>query len=157
MDDNPILNASNAFFTVTNYTGASTLQTTRWLPLGTVGASATGEIGLKVLLIGSSGTATTTIGFSPTSGVTSAAAPQGSIYNASDTARTISASPGSLLFINVVNGHSAVIYVRFYNKIGATGSDTPVLTLAVPANGGEVFIAGADVPAIFTTACSVRA
>lgn len=60
----PILNATNAPLLVTNISGLSTLTTggqaaTAFLPLGTVGASATGELGLKVILTGSGAGATT--------------------------------------------------------------------------------------------------
>src|SRR5215207_5539283 len=64
----PILNASNAPLVVTNLSGLSTLTTggqatSSFLPLGTAGASATGELGLKVILTGS-GSAVTTVAVS---------------------------------------------------------------------------------------------
>lgn len=36
-------------------------------------------------------------------------------------------------FINIVNRHSAVIYVRFYTQTVATFQDTPTMVVAVPA------------------------
>lgn len=54
-----IMNASNAFLGVTNIpgttVGAPSVNQTTWLPLGTPSASATGEIGVKVITIGSGG------------------------------------------------------------------------------------------------------
>ena len=151
-----ILNASNQFLTVTNYQGISTLQTTRWLPLGTVGATATGELGLKVISLGGSGAGgTATIGFSPSSGVTSAAAPMGRTLLAGNTFAAISAAAGSLLFVSIVNRDTVTNYVKFYNAATAISASTPIWTLAIPS-GTMIFVAGADVPAIFTTACCVR-
>ncbi len=63
MRNNPILDASNAFINVSNL--AATTQATGdvpWVPLGTASASATGEVGAKVLMIGGTVTTITTIG-----------------------------------------------------------------------------------------------
>lgn len=56
---NPILDASNAFLSVTNKEGAPSggIETLDGLPVGTVGASATGELAVKVVSVG--GTAST--------------------------------------------------------------------------------------------------
>lgn len=58
---NPILNASNEFLVVTNLPIGSA-STFGELPLGTVGASATGELGVKVISVGSgTGASSTTV------------------------------------------------------------------------------------------------
>lgn len=53
------------------------------------------------------------------------------------TGTTVSSSKVELQSVNIVNRHSAVIYVRFYNQPVATFQDTPVFTLAVAASGGR--------------------
>lgn len=52
---NWILNTSNASVTLTNFRGASQVNSLGGLPLGTVGSSATGELGLKVIIISGGG------------------------------------------------------------------------------------------------------
>lgn len=47
---NPVLTSANAALTVTNLGQNSTgVQQVAWVPLGTVGGSATGELGVKVV------------------------------------------------------------------------------------------------------------
>lgn len=80
------------------------------------------------------------------------------ILNANSTARAVSAVPGNLYKVSITNGHSAVIYVKFYDIAAATvnpASDVPVENIAVPATSTFV-LAGFDVPESFSTACSVR-
>jgi len=45
------------------------------------------------------------------------------------------AGPGTLKHINCVNAAATVRYIKFYDKVTAptVGTDTPVLTVAVPA------------------------
>ncbi len=58
---------------------------------------------------------------------------------------------------NITNRHSAVIYVKFYNKAtAATSSDTPQMTIAVQVTGTTT-IRGFDLPESFATGCSIRA
>lgn len=57
---NIVLNASNAPLVVTNLHAGSS-STFGQLPLGTVGASATGELGMKVIVVGSSGSGATNV------------------------------------------------------------------------------------------------
>lgn len=52
---NWILNTSNATVTLTNFRGTSSVTSLGGLPLGTVGSSATGELGLKVIVIAGGG------------------------------------------------------------------------------------------------------
>jgi hypothetical protein len=49
------------------------------------------------------------------------------------------ASPGTLKSIDAVNTTGAVIYLKFYNKATAptVGTDVPLLTIALPANGAR--------------------
>ena len=42
--------------------------------------------------------------------------------------------------INIVNRHSAVIYVKFYTQTVATFQDTPVMVVAVPATASVLTI-----------------
>lgn len=55
MHGNPILTSANAYLSVTNFAGATPIQQLTGLPLGTGDGTATGPIGLKVILIGSGG------------------------------------------------------------------------------------------------------
>ena len=50
-----------------------------------------------------------------------------------NTSTNVKTSGATVDSISIVNRHSAVIYVRFYNQTVATIQDTPVLTVAVPA------------------------
>lgn len=52
---NWILNTSNATVTLTNFRGTSSVTSLGGLPLGTVGSTATGELGLKVIVIAGGG------------------------------------------------------------------------------------------------------
>lgn len=58
-----------------------------------------------------------------------------------NTGTNVTVRPAELQSVNIVNRHSAVIYVRFYNQTVATFQDTPVFTLPVAASGGVVNIA----------------
>lgn len=49
------------------------------------------------------------------------------------TSVTVKTTGANVLGLNIVNGHSAVVYVKFYNTDVATFQDTPVYTIAVPA------------------------
>jgi len=55
----------------------------------------------------------------------------------STTGVNIKTTGANVTSINIINRHSAVIYVRFYNQTVATFQDTPFKTLTVPANGGS--------------------
>lgn len=63
MHNNPILTSANAYLTVTNFAGnvsatgvSPGISSAQFLPLGTVGGTATGELAVKVLSVNSSGT-----------------------------------------------------------------------------------------------------
>lgn len=82
------------------------------------------------------------------------------ILTANSTAVAIKASSGNLYAWNIINGHSAVVYVKFYNVAAASvnaASSIPILTVAVAASGGMVSVRGSDLPKFFSTAISVRA
>jgi hypothetical protein len=75
----------------------------------------------------------------------------------------VKTTPGSLYSYNIINKHTADIFVKFYNKDANAinpVSDTPVLTLQVPANGSVVelrpYIPNYKI-LFFDTAISVRA
>lgn len=51
-----------------------------------------------------------------------------------NTSTTIKTSGADVLQINIINRHSAAIFVKFYNQTVATFQDTPVCTLQVAAN-----------------------
>ena len=59
---NPVLTAANAYLTVTNYTGdnTSTTQQFPWVPLGTDDGTATGELGIKAIIVNTSSLAIST-------------------------------------------------------------------------------------------------
>lgn len=64
MTSNPVLSSTNTYLTVTSagLGAGSGSQTFPWFPLGTIGGTATGEIGLKVISIGAgTGTSSTTV------------------------------------------------------------------------------------------------
>jgi len=52
-----------------------------------------------------------------------------------DNATLVKASPGAIYSVNGYNSSAGVIYLKFYNKATAptVGTDTPVLTYALPA------------------------
>lgn len=58
------------------------------------------------------------------------------ISAASTNATSLKASAGTLYSITAVNLNAAVRYVKFYNKASSptVGSDTPVITLPIPAS-----------------------
>lgn len=53
-----------------------------------------------------------------------------------NTSTTVSSTGVNVKSINIVNRHSAVIYVKFYDQDVATFQDTPIKTLSVAASGG---------------------
>lgn len=59
---------------------------------------------------------------------------------ASTNATSVKGSAGSLLGGVLVNNSTAVKYFKWYNKASAptVGTDTPVATLGIPANGGNL-------------------
>ena len=68
----------------------------------------------------------------------------------------VSAAPANLVFINITNRHSAVVYCRFYNIAAASvnpASSTPILTLAVQPTATLTL----HLLKRFSTAISVRA
>lgn len=59
---------------------------------------------------------------------------------ASNTAEVVNNGTTLLNFLNIVNRHSAAIFVKFYQKTtAATASDTPILTLQVAANSSQFY------------------
>lgn len=52
----------------------------------------------------------------------------------------IKTSGADVSAVNIVNGHSAVIYVKFYNSTVATFQDTPTKVIAVPATSSVSFL-----------------
>lgn len=73
------------------------------------------------------------------------------------TAQAIQSNSGQITGFNIINRHTADIYVKLYNKAAGSvnaASDTPVLTLLVPASGAvHSGITRWD----FDTAVSIRA
>jgi hypothetical protein len=78
------------------------------------------------------------------------------ITNANSTAQTVKSSGGNIYNLNLVNldATPSIIYVKFYNKTGATSSDTPFLTIPVASGVGQMVNIRNIIP--FDTACSVR-
>lgn len=60
---------------------------------------------------------------------------------ASNNATLISANPGAIYSVNGYNASAGVIYLKFYDKATAptVGTDTPVLTYALPATAAFSF------------------
>jgi hypothetical protein len=58
------------------------------------------------------------------------------ISAASTNATNAKGSAGTLLFVHATNSNSAVRYLKIYNVAGSptVGSDTPIMTLAIPGN-----------------------
>lgn len=75
----------------------------------------------------------------------------------SNTGEVVSTVRANLYSWNITNRHTAVIYVKFYNKAtAASAADTPVMTIAIqPAS--TTIIRGFDLPESFSTGISVRA
>lgn len=57
--------------------------------------------------------------------------------NLGATAVSVSTSTGYLRGWYLFNTTATIIYVKFYNKVGATEADTPILTLPVPGTSGS--------------------
>jgi hypothetical protein len=70
---------------------------------------------------------------------------------ASTNATSVKASAGNLYRVFVANTTGAAKFMKFYNKASSptVGSDTPVFTLAIPANG--MITLGLDFPYAFST------
>jgi hypothetical protein len=71
---------------------------------------------------------------------------------ASTNATSVKAARGKVYKVIVNNVNAAVRYLKFYNKASAptVGTDTPVLTLAIPATSVQQFDMG-DNGALFDT------
>ncbi len=81
------------------------------------------------------------------------------VTTANSTAVAISTVACNLYSINITNGHTAVVYVKFYDIAAASvlpASDVPQLTMAVQA-ASTTTLRGFDLPEYFATALSVRA
>lgn len=52
-----------------------------------------------------------------------------------NTSTTVASKGVDVQFLNIVNRHSAIIWVKFYDAPVATFQDTPVKTFQVAANG----------------------
>jgi hypothetical protein len=125
MRNNPILDGSNAFISVANL--QATTQPTAdvpWVPLGTVGATTTGEVGAKVVVIGGAsagGVTTSPYQYSSTSAF---AAPTGAT-----TAQTLfTVAAGQAFFVQ--NQAAAALYVKF-----GTGASASSYSICLKAAG----------------------
>lgn len=58
-----------------------------------------------------------------------------SLTQTNGTGVSVKASTGNLYGWNIINLHSATIYLKFYNVASPTSASTPVLTLPIVANG----------------------
>jgi hypothetical protein len=78
------------------------------------------------------------------------------ITNANSTAQTVKPSAGNIFEINVVqlDATPQILYLKFYNKTGATSTDIPFWTVPIPSGVGSVYQKGIVLP--FNVACSVR-
>lgn len=126
-----IMNASNAFLGVTNIpgttVGAPAVNETTWLPLGTAGASATGEVGVKVLVVGGSGgggAAVITTGPISTTGTVSAV----SVLSSSTTILAANAARKYAVICN--NGTNDVFLARAGTAVSGSG-------ILLKASGGS--------------------
>lgn len=70
---------------------------------------------------------------------------------ATNTSTNIKTTGANVTFINIINRHSAIIYVKFYNQTVATFQDTPFKTFAVAASGGQLNLNGEGVTIFGTT------
>jgi len=61
---------------------------------------------------------------------------------ATNTGATVSSVGVNVSQVNIINRHSAVIYVKFYDSDVATFQDTPLKTYAVAASGGALNLIG---------------
>lgn len=76
------------------------------------------------------------------------------ISAASTNATSVKASAGTLYMVSAINLNAAARYLKFYNKASAptVGTDTPVLTFAIPGNtAGAGFIISVPQGIEFTT------
>jgi hypothetical protein len=67
-----------------------------------------------------------------------------------NTSTNITTRSADVLTLNIINRHSAVIYVRFYSQTVATFQDTPIATVTVPASGGSVRQVANPIAALFS-------
>ena len=75
------------------------------------------------------------------------------------TGAVIKAGPGKIYRVNIVNAAASILYVKFYDTTSVpTGSNTPVLTLAVSAAAvGATVNHSFVVPELFFSGIGVRA
>jgi len=77
----------------------------------------------------------------------------------STTGVNVKTSGADVLKVNIVNRHSAVVYVKFYNSTVSTFQDVPIKVFAVPATSSIQLAANFENSTLFSadTGLSVRA
>lgn len=136
MDNGLILTTANQPLTVTNYLTSSSTNDVGSLPVGAVGDSATGELGLKVIVIGSGGGATGVVVQGNTKNATSTYSPTRDTSLATVTKKNIKASGGNVFSITADNANAATRYLLIHNKATApAAADVPTFFFRIPASG----------------------
>jgi hypothetical protein len=135
--------------TVIAGTGTATIKVAAQLfaiePIMTVGQSVAGSLQTTATLaaganvIGSLATGTNVIGKVNPAAQTSGGATSFTLLSAATTNSTlVKASAGTLYMLLATNNSANVAFLKLYNKATApvVGTDTPVMTIMLPANGG---------------------
>jgi hypothetical protein len=122
---NPILTALNVLLKITNLRGDQSDDALDGLPLGTVGASATGELALKTILVGGTpagaGTSTT-----PSSSVLTTQGASVTVVKSSaiEASHVLKSSAGQLVSFSVISTSAGVILIMDSATLPANGAVT---------------------------------
>lgn len=122
---NPILTALNVLLKVTNLRGNQSDDALDGLPLGTVGASATGELAVKTISVGGTpaGAGTST---SPSSSVLTVQAPAVTQVKSTalEASHVLKASAGQLVSFSIISTSAGVILLMDSATVPANGAVT---------------------------------
>lgn len=130
-DSNRILTVSNAYLSVTNIAGtAATQSELQGLPLGTPNDSATGELAVKVRVVGSTTGGTTAITIVPDANASGTSHGHSTAYEAS---RIFKNSAGTLLVLKGYNSKGSAQFIQLHDS-ATLPADTavPVAVITVP-------------------------
>lgn len=121
-------------------------------PILIAGTYNDGDVHLKAASIDSNGNLQVGIAGTPSVSLTRPATTQYRTRTATNTDTTVSASPGGLYSINVINLLATAIYLKLFDAASVTpGTTIQNYTIPIPASG--TFMArGADLPYRFATA-----
>lgn len=131
--DHYILDANNAVITVTKYLGRTNaaLDALGAAPLGTADGTATGEVGLKVIAVGSAAGGSTY----PIPPAVSTYSPTLFSNLGANATLNVKATAGNVFSLTCHNENAAERYVQLHNTatVPSTGVTVPIYSFLVPA------------------------